>query len=58
MNREIINGEIEHKEGLNGKNKSLKKTIKCALTGGSSQCLCMGSGRRMVVCHDTSRPKS
>ena len=33
MNREIISGEIECKEGLNGKNKSLKKTIKCALTG-------------------------
>ena len=32
VNCEIINGEIERKEGLNGKNKSLKKTIECALT--------------------------
>ena len=32
MNRGIISEETERKEGLDRKNKNLKKTIKCALT--------------------------
>ena len=52
MNCGIVSGGIEHKESLDRKNKSLKKTIKCTLTYPLPSCVAVDAKRQSAQTAD------